>query len=108
MGNNANYPYSNIESVSAGNSIDIVTLYPNPVVDKFRYLLHSSMDTEIDVTVTNLLGQPVIREHSLVTKGVTEMSLAIETLSNGNYIIQVITETGLYRAQKDFVVTGNN
>jgi hypothetical protein len=99
------FNYTQVESLYPSNTIDIITLYPNPVVDEFTYQIYSSKETEVSVSMVNSLGQVVYRkEHRLVPKGISNHYINVSRLSAGDYILHVRTTSGLQKTSKKFVV----
>ena len=99
-----NYSYSQIEAVNPPVVFELITVFPNPAVDKLEYHVYSSKDTYLNIIVINSLGQKVISEKIRVRRGVNKMQRDLSFLSSGNYIIQATAENGLERTQKEFVL----
>ncbi len=97
------FTYSQTIAIAV-SGIDIITIYPNPMVDNFQFLISSSDDTNVKLFVTDVLGRTVLEKNIFVVQGLNTNTLDVSTLSNGTYMLQVITSKGLYKAQKQFSV----
>ena len=84
--------------------IDIISLYPNPAVDHIDYSVVSSLESNATITLMGVLGRKVISETNNLQVGETKLSLDISNFSQGMYLIQLVTESGKYRTQKQFIV----
>ncbi len=98
------YSYSQIDVIEPLTQLDIIKLYPNPVVDNFTYEVYSSTTTAVKTTITNNLGQLVYHMESEMAKGVSKHTLAISDLAKGEYIIQINTTSSLHHTARRFVV----
>ncbi len=100
---NGDYTYSQTIAIAIPG-IDIVSIYPNPSSDYFQYAISCSDETVVNVHVMDVLGKRVIEKNIAVTQGLNTNKLDVSTISNGTYILQVITNKGIYKAQKQFSV----
>lgn len=95
--------YSHIEVLNPKDNLDFVALYPNPAQDNFDYFVYSPEDFKITIKVTDYLGKVVFIDEAFVQKGINGFNMDISHLSSASYIIQVISNSGVYSAYKRFV-----
>lgn len=69
-----------------------MTVFPNPVTDIANLVFTANKKGKAEITVTNQLGAVVLRQIVAATEGKNTRSLDVNKLSNGLYIIRVITE----------------
>lgn len=69
-----------------------LTVFPNPVTDIANLVFTANKKGKAEITVTNQLGAVVLRQIVAATEGKNTRSLDVNKLSNGLYIIRVITE----------------
>ena len=84
--------------------VDIINLYPNPATDHIDYSVASSLESNITITLVDVLGRKVMSETSNLQIGKNKLRLDISNYSQGMYMIQLKTELGNYRTQKQFIV----
>ena len=99
---NGDYTYSDLKAINM-NGLDIINLSPNPAENEIKVLLYSNETTNISTKVFNVLGQKIMEEKQIANEGTTELLIDVSTLSTGYYMIEVMTESGLYRSQKKLV-----
>ncbi len=100
---NGDYSYSQTIAIAIPG-IEIITLYPNPVSDNFQYTISSSDNTEVKISVIDMLGRKVVEKNSAVTQGLSNHNMDVSKISNGSYLLQIITNKGLYKSQIQFSV----
>lgn len=98
------FSYSDIVVLNPDKNLDIITLYPNPNNGIFKYMVYSSTVIEVEITITNVLGQLVYFEELELNEGITERKMSVSKLSEGDYIIHIKTNTGIDQVSKKFVV----
>ena len=84
--------------------IDIIDIHPNPAVDHIDYVAVSSFTDKITFSLIDVLGRKVIGETKEIQIGENKFGLDISTYPQGMYMLQLITETGKYQTQKQFIV----
>ncbi len=94
--------YSGVEVLYSKKDLNIISLYPNPVVDYLTYKVNSSTSKEVKISVFDNLGQLVLSENIHLNKGLTEQKINVKNLISGNYIIQILSKMNIDR--KSFVV----
>ncbi len=94
--------YSNIEAINPPSDINFISVYPNPSTDYFSFLVFSSVDTEILISVYNNLGQLVYSTSCYTTAGVTNRRVDVSKLVSGSYIVSITTENNRI-IQKQFL-----
>ena len=77
---------------------------PNPTCNQLNIILYSQENTKVDINIYNVLGQTIhIAQGVEVINGTNELMMDISLLCTGYYMLEVMTESGLYRAQKKLV-----
>jgi hypothetical protein len=100
-----NYTYSGIIAVSCqDNLIEIIYIYPNPVSDSFDYIIYSTEDREIFVSVTDISGKVIISKKENIVIGLNYKSLDVSTLASAPYYLKIETLNGLYKDSKQILV----
>ena len=84
--------------------ISIIALYPNPAVDHIDYSVVSSLESNVAITLVDVLGRKVFSETSKIKTGENKLRLDVSNYPVGMYMIQLVTESGKYKTQKQFVV----
>ena len=75
-------------SIQDNNSLNAITIYPNPVVDK---LIFSSKNNEtFQITILNILGSQVLYEPHVTNNE----QIKLAHLQSGLYILKVISKNG--------------
>ncbi len=101
---NGNYTYSDIRAVYPPvDGIEIISIYPNPAEDEITFEVISMEDTDVDIFVIDNTGKKVIHKQAQITKGENILKLNIGFLSSACYTLQLITESGLHKTQKEFI-----
>ncbi|MFQ5335468.1 MAG: T9SS type A sorting domain-containing protein, partial [Flavobacteriales bacterium] len=97
------FAYSNIEAVYIAG-LDIINLWPNPASEVFTFQLASSENNKVNIRIRDILGRKVFRENKLINAGTTNIEIDISTLGNAYYTLEVATQNGLYKAQKQLII----
>ena len=99
------FTYSKIISVNTmKEGIEIIRIFPNPASDNFQYVVTTNEDTQIKINITDAAGRIVAVDSKEITAGKNELVIDVSSFSEGAYIIMAATGSGLYRAEKMFVV----
>ncbi len=80
------YTYSNILSVTLGDSQEPLTLYPNPAQDVI--VLQGNPEEFHSLRLINALGQDITTNLEQIKRGHNSISLDISSLPHGLYVIQ--------------------
>ena len=68
-----------------------ITVYPNPTPDWLYLQLHSSEDGQAEIAVYNASGKNVHEQTDLLTQGDNLLTIDLQNLSSGYYILSVKT-----------------
>ncbi|MFA4917326.1 MAG: T9SS type A sorting domain-containing protein [Syntrophales bacterium] len=99
------FTYSGIIAVSCqDNLIEIINIYPNPASGCFDYIICSTEDREIFVSVTDVSGKVIISKKENITKGLNYKSLDVSTLASACYYLKIETLNGLNKDSKQILV----
>jgi hypothetical protein len=104
-----NFSFSDIIQINCqdnlkDNLIEIISIYPNPVHNDFNYEIFSTQDREIIISVINVLGENIIREHRNITAGLNNYSLNVSALAAGVYYFKIETVDGLNNDSKQILI----
>ncbi len=78
-------------------------LYPNPTVDFIRLVAEFPANGELDIRIYDTQGRLVIQENAAITDGDLSMPLSVNSLTPGNYFVQVLLD-GRSAGVKSFAV----
>lgn len=70
-------------------SIEILSISPNPAIVTTNLQIESCEEQEITITILNIHGQSMSDMQAVIEVGITEVPVSIPDLNNGVYIIQV-------------------
>jgi hypothetical protein len=92
---NGNYTYiDNVNVLNdflgvADQALNQLVMYPNPAQDQVTIALNQTGFEQIDVNVTNSLGQQVIVHKNLIPNGSNAVSFNVSSLQTGIYFVTV-------------------
>lgn len=69
---------------------DLITIYPNPVVNELTFLLPNRDPGNTELIISNGLGQPVIRKQLVQGNG-QQQQLDVSFLSQGYYSLSIVS-----------------
>jgi hypothetical protein len=96
------YLYSSVASVRLNNSINHITISPNPVQDKLLLSLQSNGATAANIHIVNILGQVCNTQKAQLQSGANTIKINnLSNLTKGIYIIKV--QTGNATESKIFI-----
>lgn len=72
------------------NSDDLLNVYPNPANNYLNAVYFSNSDKQMNVAITNLLGQIAFQKQINVYKGENKLNIDLSNLSEGVYLISYI------------------
>jgi len=73
------------KSIEAG----MMNLFPNPATNELNISIEASAASNLDVLVYDMTGRTVITEQMSVNKGINLMSIDVQNLATGMYVISV-------------------
>jgi photosystem II stability/assembly factor-like uncharacterized protein len=76
-------------TVTEYNLSDGIIIYPNPASDEFRLKFHAPFETEVQLSVFDLLGNKVLSKIEQATEGTNENTINCETLPQGYYYVKI-------------------
>jgi len=88
------FSYSNIAVVNF-EGIKIVDLFPNPSEGNFNIYIKSTVDSKLNLTMYNVLGQIVKKQDVDIVKGINPIHTQFVG-ANGKYLVTVKTSDGVY------------
>jgi hypothetical protein len=80
------------------NTVDRLSVYPNPVVDLLKISFRSSQQSNAIITLINNIGKPVLLRESLVDAGnnVVTVDVKGEAINPGIYFVQIVIENNIF------------
>ena len=93
--NGTNVAVEQAEDQIQPGGIEVVSLYPNPVLSSTRIQLRLEESTQMEVSLYNLLGQKVKEwPRQYVLKGLHDVDLSLDNLNSGLYTVVFETNSG--------------
>jgi ribosomal protein L2 len=83
------YDYSNVETVTLVSEVIDIQIIPNPVRDICQLQFNASNEYEIQVYLTNVLGEVVEIRQLNTQKGSNNLEMDIAHLPKGIYILTI-------------------
>ncbi|MFK8005676.1 MAG: T9SS type A sorting domain-containing protein, partial [Saprospiraceae bacterium] len=81
----------NVTSVEKISLLEKTKLFPNPTNDFLLVKIPNSQNDNLEISITNILGQPMI-ENYFLEKGKTEFSIDVNDWSSGIYFLKIKIE----------------
>jgi hypothetical protein len=66
-----------------------MNLFPNPTENELNISIESPVSANLDLMVYDMTGRTVITEQIVAVKGMNMMSINVQNLENGLYILSV-------------------
>ena len=85
---------SEIVGIPSLHGLQNIALSPNPAIDQLRLEVEASAATNLQITITNALGQVVQRATSVVYSGLQLLPLNIKNLPSGSYVVHLESVIG--------------
>jgi len=95
------YEYSNIVVVSKTDFFEIISIFPNPSKDLINVIISSSIDEDVFLFVIDVLGNNVYQYKGMITSGQNFININTSNLANGEYIVNVVSES---RQEKSLMI----
>lgn len=89
------YNYSNIVAIKGLKALglQLAEVYPNPVNSKLNVLITAEVAKTAQLVITDLAGKMVSNTTCNLQSGENNISLDVNNLSTGNYLLQVIEKS---------------
>lgn len=84
---NANYNFSNTESVNIG-STEIINIWPNPTQSDLTISFTVEQNTEFAIELYNVVGEQISFKNLTIPNGRSQIEFPIEHLSSGYYFFK--------------------
>lgn len=88
---------------SQTNALTLANVYPNPAKSLVNINVRAAALNRINITLTDLAGRPVMQQTAQVTAGDNNLSLNVNKLPSGSYIIKAVCANGGETAVSKFV-----
>jgi hypothetical protein len=85
--------YTTVSSANCTSGTSSITLYPNPVKDRMLLTVNGFENKSVIVDVTDMRGQKVAKELYKVSNTNTNITINVEGLSRGMYMLKVSDAT---------------
>ena len=76
------------------NAFALSNIYPNPAKETVNLILTAPSVDKADITLTDLAGKPVLVQAVQIATGANNISLSINKLPAGNYLIKIAGANG--------------
>lgn len=88
------FVYSNIIAIETdGKNVASIFIYPNPVQNNLHAQIVSAAETQIRITIYDLLGNAITDFSQAVQVGINTLNINTSTLARGNYMLTVTDNT---------------
>jgi len=82
-----------VPEITAVNSgINIMSLYPNPIINSTTLKINSNSNEHVTISIYSIEGKRVFQEKYRLNKGSQEISLNLENLTSGSYMLALMDE----------------
>lgn len=85
--------FSKPESKINASTLEIMSLYPNPVKDEFYVIVNSDENVRTIITISDIGGKMIYRNNAQVIEGVNRIRLNAGSFGKGMYILRIATNT---------------
>lgn len=85
------------------NALALSHIYPNPAKSSVNVILTAPAATKVNIIVTDLAGKPVMQQAAQLASGDNNLSLNVNILPSGNYIIKAVSANSSLKAVSKFV-----
>jgi hypothetical protein len=89
-----------INSINEYNTINSISIYPNPANDYVNVNIISPVSTNAIISISNILGQQVYSESINVKAGNTNIHIDVNNLPAGMYMFSLLADGNLLKTQK--------
>jgi hypothetical protein len=90
----ASYEIDNV-GLEDNDLISIVNVYPNPAKDLLNIRMKTIKTQEVEVSLQTLTGNTIYRQGSMLQAGNHNISIDVQNLAGGIYILRVMGDGGL-------------
>lgn len=85
------------------NTINDLTIYPNPAFSNTTIVFSSESDNEATITVMNLLGELIQTNLVSVVSGTNSHVIDVQNFDNGNYFVQIQMNDKVYTTKLEVI-----
>ncbi len=85
-----------VESGARESNLKQINLWPNPARDAVTVSFESLLDQDVHISLMNFMGQTLLRDDIMATKGITTHQTDISKIPEGGYMLQLRTEADRY------------
>lgn len=85
------------------NALALSHIYPNPAKSSVNVVLTAPAATKVNIIVTDLAGKPVMQQAAQLASGDNTLSLNVNTLPSGTYIIKAVSANSSLKAVSKFI-----
>lgn len=93
---NGDFAYSDVKVVIQNyTDVEIMSLYPNPAINDLELSISSSQRQECEISIFSIDGELVKSSNSFLNEGLNPKRINVKNLSQGIYVLKVITPSGI-------------
>ena len=93
--------YSSIVLISSNSSnFELVSTYPNPVVNSLGLKLNTANATKASVMISDMSGKTLLSQPIQVVEGTNNININVESLKAGTYVIRIVSEFGTIQTSR--------
>jgi hypothetical protein len=85
------------------SSIQLMGIYPNPVVNRLNILVASPFNNSVKLVVTDLAGKIVMQQTKALTAGDNNLDVNVDELPAGSYFVKLVCANSCETAAQKFV-----
>ncbi len=83
------------EITSVNDNVQVLSLFPNPATDKVTVKVNASKSEPVTVQITDINGRVLTTQHYLLTNGEQNITVALNGMAKGAYVLSVQDNNGL-------------
>ena len=90
------FTYSSIVIIKGAKStkVELTAIYPNPALDVLRLMIAAPANQKVTIVITDITGKMVMQQAQQVVAGDNNVSLNVDQLSKGSYLVKVMCADG--------------
>jgi len=85
------------------SKLELSRIYPNPAISQLNFVISSPKTDKIDLVITDAAGKVVMKESRQVIIGDNTLSMNVQMLQAGSYMIKAVCAEGCETAIKKFI-----
>jgi hypothetical protein len=99
--NNGKFTYSSVVAIKPDQTtLDISTLYPNPVSNEMNIKVDAPTSGAATVSINDVSGKIIASYPIQVSEGSNNFTFQVNALKKGSYFVRFITDKGISKVMK--------